>query len=148
MQFNRCPVCHSRISLEQLCQDEAGRELLALLAKLDSLSGTAVVSYIGLFRSAKRDLTNDRALKLTQETLALAEPNWLIPALQETVESIRVKRQQGQVQPLTNHNYLKRVLSTVLGRCEDTPVLAAPNKEGFRTGNASIERLNDISWAD
>jgi|SRR5690554_808909 len=148
MQFNRCPVCHSRISLEQLCQDEAGRELLALLAKLDSLSGTAVVSYIGLFRSAKRDLTNDRALKLTQETLALAEPNWLIPALQETVESIRVKRQQGQVQPLTNHNYLKRVLSTVLGRCEDAPLLSAPAQAGFKTASASIGRLQDTSWAE
>lgn len=148
MQLNRCPVCHSRISLEQLCQDEAGRELLALLAKLDSLSGTAVVSYIGLFRSASRDLANDRALKLTQETLALAEPNWLIPALQETVEGLRAKRQQGQVQPLTNHNYLKRVLGTVVARCEDAPALPAPAKEGYRTATASRARLTDTSWAE
>ena len=26
MQLNRCPICHSRISLDALVQDEAGRE--------------------------------------------------------------------------------------------------------------------------
>jgi hypothetical protein len=31
MMLGRCPVCHSQISLEAVCQDEAGRELLGRL---------------------------------------------------------------------------------------------------------------------
>ena len=148
MQLERCPVCHSKIGLEQLCQDAAGRELLALLAKMDSLSGTALVSYIGLFRSANRDLANDRALKLAHEALALADANRLIPALQETIESLRDKRQQGQTKPLTNHNYLKRVLESVVARCEDQPKRIGPvtSQAGYGTAEASRKRLNDTSW--
>ena len=71
MRLTRCPICHGRISLEALVQDEAGRELLALVARLDTQTGAALVSYLGLFRSASRDLANERALKLARETLAL-----------------------------------------------------------------------------
>jgi len=112
MQLNRCPVCHSRISLEALAQDEAGRELLGILAKLDTDTGTALVGYLGLFRSASRDLANDRALRLTKETLALSES---LPALAEamriTVEQIRAKGGD----PLSNHNYLRKVLGDCHG---------------------------------
>lgn len=74
MQLNRCPICHSRISVAALAQDEAGRELLGLLAKLDTETGTALVSYLGLFRSPARDLANDKALKLARDALSLATP--------------------------------------------------------------------------
>ena len=43
MHLSRCPICHSRISLEALVQDEAGRELLALVARLDTQTGAAGV---------------------------------------------------------------------------------------------------------
>ena len=32
MHLSRCPICHSRIPLEALVQDEAGRELLTLVS--------------------------------------------------------------------------------------------------------------------
>ena len=111
MQLNRCPVCHTRISLDALAQDEAGRELLGLLAKLDGDTGTALVGYLGLFRSQSRDLANDRALRLGKEALALSESlPALVQAMRQTVEQIQAKGGK----PLTNHNYLKRVL-------EDSP---------------------------
>lgn len=126
MQLNRCPVCHTRIGLEALAQDEAGRELLGLLAKLDTDIGTALVGYLGLFRSHTRDLANDRALKLAKEALSLAEVNALAPAMRQTVEQIQAKWSAnvpgdadipaipGGRKPLTNHNYLKRVLEDVV----------------------------------
>ncbi|MGH1460978.1 MAG: hypothetical protein ACRBB6_02970 [Neptuniibacter sp.] len=110
MQLNRCPVCHSRIGLEQLVQDEAGRDLLALIAKQDKTTGMVLVTYIGLFRSTRRDLANDRALRLANEALELAPPAPLLTAMAQVVESMRAKQQQGNFKPLANHNYLKRVL--------------------------------------
>ena len=109
----RCPVCHSSASLEAYVADDAGRELLVLLAG----SGPAfrpLVHYLGLFRSGSRDLAHDRALRLAQEALGL-EPDRarLAVALSETVEAMRAKRQNGGGKPLTNHNYLKRVLESL-----------------------------------
>lgn len=111
MQLNRCPICHTRISLDALAQDEAGRELLGLLARLESDTGIALIGYLGLFRSATRDLSNDRALKLAQEALMLwpASNVYLAQAMRQTVEQIQAKGGK----PLTNHNYLKRVLEDV-----------------------------------
>lgn len=107
MQLARCPICHSRISLEALAQDQAGRELLALLADLDTLTGSALVSYLGLFRASHRDLANDRALRLAREVLSLGDGTRLSIALAETVETLRNILPQ---KPLTGHSYLKRVL--------------------------------------
>ena len=113
MRLTRCPICHSRISLEALVQDEAGRELLALVARLDTLTGAA----LGLFRSASRDLANERALKLARETLGMTiDTARLAIALSETVEALRGKPRQ----PLKNHNYLTKVLESVQAR----PVIA------------------------
>lgn len=107
MQLNRCPICHTRISLDALAQDEAGRELLGILSKLDTDAGTALVGYLSLFRAQTRDLANDRALRLAKESLALSES---LPALAEamriTVEQIRAKGGDA----LSNHRYLQKVL--------------------------------------
>ena len=89
MQLTRCPVCHSRINLEALVQDDAGRSLLALMAKLDSALATSLVGYIGLFRAKSRDLASDRALRLCNEVLALGESKVLTSALCQTLESMR-----------------------------------------------------------
>ena len=145
MQLTRCPVCHSRIDLEALVQDNAGRELLALLAQQDSSTGTALVTYLGLFRPAKRDLTNDRALKIARETLALEAAQWLTPALQETVDALREKRTQGDVRPLSNHNYLKSVMKSVIERgLRYTP--EGKSAPYYTSADASVARLTDTSW--
>ena len=134
MHLSRCPICHSRISLEALVQDEAGRELMALVAKLDTQTGAALVSYLGLFRSASRDLANERALKLARETLALMpkmdalDTAQLAVALSETVEALRAKQPR---QPLKNHNYLKKVLECVQAQPE-------PPRPGGRPSSAFV----------
>lgn len=107
MQLGRCPVCHSRIGLEAMIQDEAGRALSAMLAGLDQSLAMSLAGYLGLFRAENRDLANDRALRLAGEVLALADAPRLSAALAQTVEQLRGK---GQIK---NHNYLKRVLESV-----------------------------------
>lgn len=125
MQLCRCPVCHARIGLAALVQDEAGRELLGLLAKLDTATGAALVGYLGLFRSAQRDLANDRALKLAKEALALGDMGHVAQAMRLTADNLL-----GKGQPLGNHNYLKKVLADVAA--VDNPAVAAgvvPNQQ-------------------
>ena len=123
MMLGRCPICHSHISLEAVCQDEAGRELLGVLANLPGDASRALVQYLGLFRPEKRDLSNDRALRLARDVLALATDSLrLSAAMAETVEAIRSKcgAKSGAV-PMKNHNYLRRVLE---GMPEAAPVRA------------------------
>lgn len=148
MQLTRCPTCHARIDLESLIQDAAGRELLGLVAKLPDALCMPLVSYLGLFRAAQRDLANDRALRLAGEVLALgADPVPLGAALAETVQSIRAK---GDTKPLGNHNYLRRVLESVAARPAAaltvfTPgvnTVAAPIKPASKTAQA-IELLRN-----
>ncbi|WP_333873088.1 hypothetical protein [Methylobacter sp.] len=128
MQLNRCPVCHTRISLDALAQDEAGRELLGLLIKLDTEAGTALVGYLGLFRSVTRDLANDRALKLAKEALSLGHSGNVAQAMRQTVEQIQSKGGK----PLSNHNYLKRVL-------EDVTVVGADSSAQLVPANRATE---------
>ncbi|WP_328184658.1 hypothetical protein [Marinobacter sp. OP 3.4] len=113
MKLGRCPICHSHIQLEALIQDDAGSELLGVLSGLGRPLARPLVQYLGLFRPAKSDLSNARALKLAQETLALADRDSLTAALQDTIRSLHEKRQRGETKPLKNHNYLKQVLATV-----------------------------------
>ncbi len=113
MKLGRCPVCHSHIQLEALVQDDAGSELLGVLAGLGRPLARPLVQYLGLFRPEKSDLSNARALKLAQETLAIADRDSLIAGLHDAVRSLHEKRQRGEYQPLKNHNYLKKVLASV-----------------------------------
>lgn len=53
MKLCRCPVCHSDIHLDQLLEDDAGREILTILTQLKGNNARAIVSYIALFRPEK-----------------------------------------------------------------------------------------------
>jgi hypothetical protein len=44
MNLGRCPCCHSRLHLDALVQDDAGRDLLVLLSHLDAETGRALVA--------------------------------------------------------------------------------------------------------
>lgn len=150
MQLTRCPVCHSRISLEQLVQDEAGRDLLTLLTRLDKSTGTVLVTYIGLFRSQSRDLANNRALKLAQDALALAPEAQLLTAMANVVESMRAKQQQGSFKPLANHNYLKRVLETATESIVIAELPSAVTTSSKHTQRAvvtgAVMNIKDTDW--
>ena len=135
MNLTRCPVCHSHITLEAIVQDEAGRELLGLLASLEGDLSRALVTYLGLFRPEKRDLSNDRALRLAQEVIGLTEHRTkLAAALSQTVETLRSK---GSA-PLKNHNYLKRVI-------ENINLYPLPMGEGLRARVCIAELLGPVN---
>jgi hypothetical protein len=107
-----CPCCHAQFAIEALTQDEAARELLALRpAMLPSL-----LPYLTLFRTGKRSLAFDTALKLAKEAMVLdSDLARLEAAMAATVDSLRAKREEGQGKPLKNHNYLKKVLADTPG---------------------------------
>lgn len=115
MKLCKCPICHSEISLEALIEDDAGRELLNTIVNIGGNCGRAVVSYLGLFKPQKNSLANSRALKIVQSLLELYPPsNVLEKALMDTVEQVRRNRREtGRIEPLTNHNYLKKVYESV-----------------------------------
>lgn len=126
MKLGRCPVCHAHLALDALVQDEAGRELLGLLAALDTDTGRGLVGYLTLFRPGKNDLSNVRAVKLAREVLALGEghsPGVLAQAMAETTEAIR--RKGPQTKPMANHNYLLDVLGTCAAKAAPVPVSPA-----------------------
>lgn len=109
-----CPCCHANVSLELMAQDDAARELLALRGQMPAALWPHLIAYLGLFRSKSRALAWSRALRLAHEVLAIdSDHARLGAALAETVEAMRQKREAGDVRPLKNHNYLKRVLETV-----------------------------------
>lgn len=116
-----CPCCHARFSAEASFQDDAARDLMVLLSQAGP-AARPLVTYIGLFRSASRALAWDRALKLASEVVPLAPQDraghlaLLADALSETCASLDEKRAQPGWKPLTNHNYLKRVLESVVAR--------------------------------
>lgn len=118
MRLCRCPICHSDIHLEGLIEDDAGRELLGKISQLTHGCAQPMVGYLGLFKPAKSNLNNARALKILSDVLELYPCSLLLAqALSETVASLRKKRQQAlqagqKIEPLTNHNYLKSVYET------------------------------------
>ena len=146
MKLGRCPTCHAAVHIDAMVQDEAGRELMATLAKLNSKLASSILQYVGLFRPAKSDLNNGRALKLLTETLALVTNQQLLAAgCDATVRNIHTKRQNGEtVKPLTNHNYLKQVL-TGLKEQFNHPVNGSKNVEN---SNVQIKHHFELSSSD
>ncbi len=109
-----CPCCHAQFSIEAITQDEAARELLVLVG---SQHAAPLLGYLALFRSEKRALSWERALRLAKEVVALDGDNRAIhesPLREAMVETIEALRGKGGA-PLKNHNYLKRVLESQVG---------------------------------
>lgn len=127
MKLCRCPICHSDLHLEALIEDEAGRELLGKISQLEKGLAPALVAYLGLFKPAKSNLSNSRALKIFNDVLAQYEPSKLLEhCLSETVQAVRKKRLNGQNhEPLTNHNYLKSVYETQKATWKSNPATRA-----------------------
>jgi len=151
MKLGRCPTCHAAIHADAMVQDEAGRDLMATLAKLNSKVGSSVLQYVGLFRPAKSDLNNGRALKLLSETLELTANLPLLAAgCEATLKNMHTKRNASQitgetVKPLTNHNYLKQVLMGLKEQFNH-PINGA--KKTTDMGNAQVKHYHTLSKAE
>lgn len=108
----KCPACSAEFDLVAALGGGAGSELMLLLAEHDAELTRPLVSYLSLFRSASRALAWDRALKLCKEVLELTgDKKRLSTALSKSVEIFREKQKSGDWKPLSNHNYLKKVLA-------------------------------------
>lgn len=116
-----CKFCYAEQSIEDMIEAEAVRDYYRFLYTLPPALMRGLSAYVWMFRSAKRNLSYERRLKLAGEVLALdADPRALAAALSDTVESLRRKRDEGDVQPLTRHSYLIKVLASV-GAHRDAP---------------------------
>lgn len=84
---------------------------MAALVPLSVEHGSALVGYIGLFRSHNRDLANDGPCVWCVRCWSWVAKE-ITPALAEVIEAMRSKAQQNPTawKPLSNHNYLKRVI--------------------------------------
>lgn len=134
-----CPCCHAKYSLDAALEGEAAGELQLIIAQAGPLA-RPLLSYLGMFRSKSRALSFDRAVRLAGEVIALgADQRVLAAALAETVEALRQKRDAGQIQPLKNHNYLKRVLESVGDRAGDADF--KPQTTEMKSGEFSGESV-------
>ncbi len=113
MKLNRCPICHCVFDVMTLAQDEATQQVLARLAKFDTLTGIALLGYLSLFCPAKSQLSAGRTLTLLNELEQIAGDNWprLAVAMSVTAETKQAQKRDGlTVKQFTNHNYLLKVL--------------------------------------
>lgn len=154
MKLNRCPVCHNHLNLEAIAQDEAGKELMAVIAKLSPATATSCLSYIGLFRPAKSDLNNGRALRLLVDVLSLtSNQSALCQALDQTVTQLQQSRAQNtDAKPLANHNYLKKVLTSIHGWNTTTlsnshEITARPAQTSKQSIDHTILDIHNTDWA-
>lgn len=127
-----CPCCHAHVPLEAALQDEAGRELVAMLAAMQPQLALPLVHYLGFFRPLRQQLGWGRSLRLAHEVVALCPTpvDMLVHGLLEASRGLDEKRAQPGWKPLGNHNYLRRVLESVQARMHgataDLGTAAAP----------------------
>ncbi len=149
MKLNRCPICRCNIDIFALAKDEATSQLLAKLAKIDTLSGTSLMDYLTLFAPAKTALTANKALRLVTEVEALSGGDWgrLAVAMATTVDIQRAKQQRGEtVKPFTTHNYLKKVFEQMPNE-EPQRTALAPLGGALPSANATATVFADFSRA-
>lgn len=148
MKLCRCPVCHSEIHLDQLLEDDAGKELLGLVSGLKSEIARPLVNYIALFRPAKSALSNSRSVKLIREVLDMYPQTPLLAhALNETVQSVSKKRrEQTNMTQLTNHNYLKQVYDSQAPKFAGT--VALHNTESKAQQSAQSKKHDAFAYIE
>lgn len=135
-----CPCCHAKFPLGAALDREAGAELMALLSGMAPELARPLVAYLGLFRARTTQLGWDRAGRLAGEVLALSpDTSALAAALADTVSAMDEKRHAAGWKPLSNHNYLRRVLESTTARQAAGMAVAdapAPRQLASRTGQA------------
>lgn len=155
MKLGRCPVCHHHVNLEAVAQDEAAREMMAVVARLTPAIATSCLSYLGLFRPFKSDLNNGRALRLLTEVLDMTNNSQaLCQALDQTVSNIANSRNEsGDSKPLSNHKYLTKVLTSIQGWDTNTgmqtnAIATRPHSNSKSAVSSAILDIEGTDWAN
>ncbi len=119
----KCPNCGAVHSLDSLLAHDGAREAILAVAKLSGELGVLMVRYTGLFRPAKTGLSFSRVAKLVNELLPHIQSQRLefngklfdapIEAWTGAInEMLRLREQNRLKTPISNHNYLYRIVST------------------------------------
>jgi hypothetical protein len=135
-----CPHCNSRLELTALAEDAAARQLFGLLKDCGP-AGSAVITYLGLFKPPKQALRWARALKLAEEVMVLLTAvggtlDELTAACLRTVAALDERRKGSDWQPLTSHRYLARVLDAVITERDWSAGPAGPSTSGNRAARS------------
>jgi hypothetical protein len=146
MKLARCPSCHAHLNLDTLVQDSSAKSLLSVVAKLKPKLVTNLIGYIALWRPAKSDLNNDRAVKLINEVLELSSNEQaLSAALEQTVTAIKAKRHAGNYQAFKNHSYLNQVLKTIEDQYQHPTASATKVKDSQAVIKRGFEESTEVN---
>ena len=143
-----CPCCNHKIDLFAAAELDDARKLAALIWKQPDCLRGALVQYLALFKPAKSQLTNNRALFVAGKVLELeSDPAKLGAALVETTAAIRAK--EGPL-PLKGHGYLIKVLATqhvavsaARSSSAIAPMVSQPAQPPSKTA-AAVQALNEL----
>lgn len=91
-----CPCCFARYALDVAAQDDAARELNALLAKLDKDVSIPLVIYIGLFRSRARAVDRWPALRQFLDNLPQRPDQLKLPEPPLSAEERKANRERAR----------------------------------------------------
>lgn len=117
----KCPACQAEMSLDTLIGREADARALADFIARNLPLGALMVSYIALFRPAKRSLSLARTAAIFEElrpdmqrqAVARKGRDWAAPPelWRSAIEQVIAARDKGTLSlPLTSHGYLYEVI--------------------------------------
>ncbi len=118
----KCPNCGAVSSLDSLIANDEAAAAIVAVAALSGELGKLAIRYCGLFRPAKNQLTFARLTTLINEMLPHIQSQRLefdgklfdapIEAWTYAINEMLRQREQGKLKlPLSNHNYLFRIVS-------------------------------------
>jgi hypothetical protein len=117
-----CPNCSTRFPLAAGVAEDDGKRLAVLFADMEPVLGRAAIGYLRLFKPAKTELRNARAITVITELLDLVRPGTVCrdernglrrpapPALWAAgIEQMLALPGKLQL-PLSGHNYLRAIV--------------------------------------
>lgn len=142
-----CPACGASADLDVFMEHEGARQVVRLALELPAGMSAAVMSYLGLFRPPKRQLTWSRVATLLGELLDAIKAgqierkgrSWAAPQALwiAAIETVIAARDADKLRlPLKSHGYLFEV---VVG-LTDQKEAAAEQREEERRAYAMSEK--------
>ena len=141
----KCPCCKAKLTLEHIVLDQVRSDLFGIIFSQPKPLQTAIVSYLALFR-VEIEIKHDKALRLVKEifNLTYSSLDNLTAALEITIDSLRAS---PTFHPLTNHEYLTKVLVSVearggqVQRIQVVPHTPSPPPSKTMAGVVELEQL-------
>lgn len=144
-----CPACHAETSLDALIGREADARALGAFIAGNVPLGALLVSYIALFRPAKRRLSLVRTVGLFEElrpdlqrgAIQRKGRDWAASAevWRAAIDQVLAMRDKGTLTlPLTNHGYLYEVIAGHADKAEAVAESAALHAGRARAGSSVV----------